>query len=173
MLSGAAIPYKLYSPLYIQKAPLILQQPRTSLKGRSRPFKQFRVKPYMEAHTHTILAPSDVVKSAYNKTKLLFYEPHRTWGAGRSLSRGASSSGLGSHAALFPPMLLSQLSGVCRAVTLLQPRIALTSHARTQRTVGLELTWLARPRRGRPGGGRPRSSPRGCSARWSPHSRSP
>ena len=40
------------------------------------------------------------------------------------------SSGLRSHAAPFPPMLLSQSPGVCRAVTLLGPRIALTSPAR-------------------------------------------
>ena len=40
----------------------------------------------------------------------LFYEPHRTSGASRSLSQG-SSSGLRSHVAPFPPMLLSQLPG--------------------------------------------------------------
>ena len=40
------------------------------------------------------------------------------------------SSGLRSHAAPFPPMLLSQSPGICRAVILLGSRIALTSPAR-------------------------------------------
>ena len=114
---------------------------------------------HMEAHTHThtILAPSDTWRERFqSKQETTFLSRTEVWAQAAvylepdlytrnhfSVSRTElraqavvyreeprRSSGLRSHAAPFPPMLLSQSPGVCRAVTLLGPRIALTSPAR-------------------------------------------